>query len=220
MPKKDFTHELKEEFAQGNLKPSQLKKSRSTENISLKPDTPSLTKSKSAEEISPIKPSLAEQVKTLKQDLVFSQNTAQNYLERLQQLTAEFDQKEQELKETKQVRTQLIDKNNELRLQALKDFSQNRENEQGIEQAVSKLVKTEQSQINYQVQNSQLLREKSDLEKQLKTAHDRIQKLYQLKGLPNTAKKDWTINWVKWLCLGLVSYGIITWIWPERRNDD
>jgi len=194
MPKKDFTHELKEEFAQGNLKPSQLKKSRSTENISLKPDTPSLTKSKSAEEISPIKPSLAEQVKTLKQDLVFSQNTAQNYLERLQQLTAEFDQKEQELKETKQVRTQLIDKNNELRLQALKDFSQNRENEQGIEQAVSKLVKTEQSQINYQVQNSQLLREKSDLEKQLKTAHDRIQKLYQLKGLPNTAKKDWTIN--------------------------
>jgi chromosome segregation ATPase len=189
MPKKDYTQELKAEFAQGNLKPSQLKKSRSTENISLKPDTPTLTKSKSAEEISPIKPSLAEQIKQLKQDLTFSQNTAQNYLERLQQLTAEFDQKEQELQETKQTNTQLIDKNNELRLQSLKDFSQNRENEQGIEQAVSKLVKTEQSHINYQVQNSQLLREKTDLEKQLKSAHERIQKLYQLKGLPNTAKQ-------------------------------
>jgi DNA anti-recombination protein RmuC len=100
MPKnKDFAQELKEEFAQGNLKPSQLKCSKSAENISLAPPTPPLQKSKSAEEISPIKPSLAEQNKQLKQDLAFSQNTAQNYLERLQQLTAEFSNLENEIKE-------------------------------------------------------------------------------------------------------------------------
>ena len=190
MPKnKDFAQELKEEFAQGNLKPSQLKRSKSVENIALSPPTPPLQKSKSAEEISPIKPSLAEQNKQLKQDLAFSQNTAQNYLERLQQLTAEFDQKEQELQETKQANSQLIDQNNELRLQALKDFDQIREHDQETEKAVTKLVNSDQQKINLQVQNSQLLREKSDLETQLKTASERIQKLYQLKGLPNNRKE-------------------------------
>src|SRR5947209_4470031 len=189
MPNQDFAQELKEEFKKGNLKPSQLKRSKSAETLPL-PPTPPLQKSKSAENI-PLQPRLSEQVKKLKQDLVFSQNTAQNYLQRLQQLEPELDNLKAELKTLQATNTQLIDKNNELRLQALKDFGEVRANQQGIEQAVNQLVSTEQSQINYQVQNSQLLREKKDLEKRLQTAEQRIQKLYQLKGLPHLANASY-----------------------------
>jgi len=205
MPKKDFAKELKEEFAKGNLKPSQLKRSKSTETLTVPKSEIPLTKSKSSDNIfTPHPPSLPEQIKQLKQELVFSQTTAQNYLTNLQQTTAQLDNTKLEIKELKEdfaeqikqlkaekeqlahENNQLIDKNNELRLQALKDFDQHRENQQGIEQAVEKLVNTEQTQINYQVQNGILLREKVDLEKQLKNAQERIQKLYQLKGLPHT----------------------------------
>src|SRR5256885_14975423 len=153
MPKKDFTQELKEQFTKGNTKPSQLKRSKSSEEIPNPNLTvPILQKSKSTEEITSLKPSLSEQVKSLKQELVFSQNTAQNYLERLQSLEAEYSELESkvnELKETanskiekanekirklKETNTLLVDKNNELRLQALKDFGEVRENQQGIEQ--------------------------------------------------------------------------------------
>jgi DNA repair exonuclease SbcCD ATPase subunit len=185
MTKTKLQQELKEKVKPG-IKPSQLKRSKSAESIPLPPPPP-LTKSKSAENI-PLQPSLSEQVKQLKQDLVFSQNTAQNYLQRLQKLEPELDNLKEELKALQATNTQLVDKNNELRLQALKDFDQHRENQQGLEQAVEKLVNTEQTQINYQVQNSILLREKKDLEKRLQTANERIQKLYQLKGLPNNAQ--------------------------------
>ena len=204
MPKKDFTQELKAEFAKGNLKPSQLKRSKSTENIAtLKPDTPSLVKSKSAQDILQ-PPSLSEQVKSLKQELSFSQTTAQNYLKRLQSLEAEYSNLESEVKASKtqanskievanerarklkEANTQLIDKNNELRLQSLKDFGEVQANQQGLEQAVNKLANTEQKEINYKVQNGILLREKDDLEKQLKNMQERMQTLYKLKGLPHT----------------------------------
>src|SRR6185369_3148808 len=170
MPKKDFAKELKEEFAKGNLKPSQLKRSKSTEEIPHPHLTvPPLQKSKSAQDILQ-QPSLSEQVKSLKQDLVFSQNTAQNYLQRLQKLEPKLDNLKAELKTLKETNTNLVDKNNELRLQALKDFGEVRANQQGIEQAVNQLVNTEQTQINYKVQNGLLLREKKDLEQRLQTA--------------------------------------------------
>jgi len=185
MTKTKLQSELKEKVKPG-IKPSQLKRSKSAESIPL-PPTPPLTKSKSAEHI-PLQPSLSEQIKQLKQDLVFSQNTAQNYLQRLQKLEPELDNLKAELKTLKETNTNLVDKNNELRLQALKDFDQHRENQQGLEQAVEKLVNTEQTQINYQVQNGILLREKKDLEQRLQSANERIQKFYQLKGLPNNVQ--------------------------------
>ena len=220
----DLQKELKEKVKPG-IKPSQLKRSKSTECLTIpKPEMP-LTKSKSAEEIS-LSPSLADQIKQLKQDLVFSQNTAQNYLQRLQKLEPELDKQESKIKQLKkdkekleQTNTQLIDKNNELRLQALKDFGEVRANQQGIEQAVEKLVNTEQTQINYQVQNSQLLREKQDLEKRLQSAEQRIQKLYQLKGLPNISKEK-EFNWVRWLLWALVAYGIIYSVLPKDYKNE
>jgi len=134
MPKKDFAQELKEEFKKGNLKPSQLKRSQSTEEIPNPHLTvPVLQKSKSAETL-PLQPRLSEQVKQLKQDLVFSQNTAQNYLQRLQQLEPELDNLKAELKTLQATNTQLIDKNNELRLQASKTLGKS----EPINKALSK----------------------------------------------------------------------------------
>src|SRR2546421_6091695 len=99
MPKKDYTQELKENFTKGNLKPSQLKKSRSSEDITKPPLTPPLQKSKSAEELSSPQLSLPEHIKRLKEELAFTECTAQNYLERLQLLTAELDNQEGEFEE-------------------------------------------------------------------------------------------------------------------------
>jgi len=210
MTKTKLQSELKEKVKPG-IKPSQLKRSKSSEEIPHPNLTvPPLQKSKSAQDILQ-QPSLSEQVKSLKQELAFSQTTAQNYLERLQSLEAEHSNLESEVKaikekanakieaanerarKHKEANTQLIDQNNELRLQALKDFDQHRENQQGIEQAVNKLVSTEQTQINYQVQNGILLREKKDLEQRLQSAETRIQKLYQLKGLPHQAPIPFTL---------------------------
>src|SRR5947209_14710933 len=89
----ELQKELKETVKEG-IKPSDLKKlkrSKSSESLPLPKPEISLQKSKSATDILQ-PPSLTEQIKSLKQDLVFSQTTAQNYLERLQSLEAKNDQ--------------------------------------------------------------------------------------------------------------------------------
>src|SRR6185369_7181432 len=129
MTKTKLQQELKEKVKPG-IKPSQLKRSKSTETLTVPKAIP-LTKSKSAESI-PLQPSLSDQIKQLKQDLVFSQNTAQNYLQRLQKLEPELDNLKAELTSLQATNTNLVDQNNELRLQALKDFDEVRENKQGL----------------------------------------------------------------------------------------
>ncbi len=229
MTKTKLQQELKEKVKPG-IKPSQLKRSKSSEEIPHPNLTvPPLQKSKSAQDILQ-PPSLSEQVKSLKQELSFSQTTAQNYLERLQKLEAEHSNLESEVKELKdkanlkieqanerarklkEANTALIDKNNEFRLQALKDFGEVRANQQGLEQAVNKLVNTEQTQINYQVQNGILLREKKDLEKRLQTANERIQKLYQLKGLPNNVQEPFIRHWKIYLLIGITIWVGSAWL--------
>src|SRR5438128_8637000 len=111
--KDKLQQELKEKLKLG-IKPSQLKRSKSAESIStLKPDTPPLVKSKSATNIPVPLLNLSEQVKSLKQELVFSQNTAQNYLERLQSLEAEHSELESKVKEIKETANSKIEKANE-----------------------------------------------------------------------------------------------------------
>src|SRR6185369_7733060 len=104
MTKTKLQQELKEKVKPG-IKPSQLKRSKSAETLPL-PPTPPLTKSKSAETLPLPQPSLSDQIKQLKQELVFSQTTASNYLTNLRQVTAELDN----IKETANVK---IEKANE-----------------------------------------------------------------------------------------------------------
>ena len=121
MPKKDqdFVKELQTAQQQGNIKPSQIKKSRSAEDLT--------TKSKNSPETTQIKElkaqitALTEQIARIKQEanqsIKFESQKAQNYLEQITKLTAELDTKEQAIKE-------LTDQNNELRLNKLKSSDQ------------------------------------------------------------------------------------------------
>ncbi|MEG7978426.1 MAG: hypothetical protein NY202_00430 [Mollicutes bacterium UO1] len=95
--------------------------------------------------------------------------------------------------ELKQKNNQLIDHNNELRLQALKSADQISQHNQEMEQATTEFNNLEERVTNYQVQNGILLKEKSQLEQQLKKSQERMERLYQLKGLP-TNPEPTTIN--------------------------
>src|SRR2546423_8663283 len=138
----DLQKELQEKLKLG-IKPSQLKRSKSAE--SLTPNSEKLADLQKALTVQENTNSLlnSENIR-LQQELTFSQTNASNYLTNLQQTTAELDNSKEQLKALEATNNSLVDKNNELRLQALKDFSLVRENQQGIEQAVEKLVNTEQ----------------------------------------------------------------------------
>ena len=121
MPKKDkdFVQELQTAQQQGNFKPSQIKKSRSAED--LKPPTKSNPETQEKE--AQIK-ALTEQISRIKkeanQSIKFESQKSQNYLEQITKLTAEVDTKEQTIKELTAKKNQLTDQNNELRINNLK----------------------------------------------------------------------------------------------------
>jgi len=98
MPKNQITQELEKEFSQGNLKPSQLKKS------------------KSAEELKPA---------SEKQELAFLRTENQDLRIQISELDKLFQTKQKEHEKQLTALTQennaLTDQNNELRLQHLKD---------------------------------------------------------------------------------------------------
>jgi hypothetical protein len=111
MPKKeDFQKELQQKIKAG-VKPSQIKKSRSAED--LKPKSNPEIQEKEAQ----IK-ALTEQIARIKNDanqqIQFESQKSQNYLEQITKLTAELDTKEQTIKK-------LTDHNHELRLNQLKE---------------------------------------------------------------------------------------------------
>jgi hypothetical protein len=69
----EISQELKEEFAQGNFKPSQLKRSKSLSDIPAAPPLPTLKKSKSSENIISEPSSYAElkpQISSLQDELI------------------------------------------------------------------------------------------------------------------------------------------------------
>ena len=113
---------------------------------------------------------------------------------------------------------QLIDQNNELRLQALKNADWIKEHDKEMEQAVKEFNQLEDQKTNYQVQNGILLKEKSQLAQQLKSAQDRIERLYKLKGLPTTNSEAPTINWTNLLITGTLIYGVSYLIWPTHHQ--
>src|SRR5947199_203096 len=69
MTKDQIAQQLKEEFARGNLKPSQLKRSKSTGDILPNLPPPALQKSKSSEDILPEPSELKPQIAALQDEL-------------------------------------------------------------------------------------------------------------------------------------------------------
>src|SRR6266513_6027812 len=140
--KDNLQKEIKEKVKAG-VKPSDLKKlkrSKSADDIptSLTPPTPPLKKSHSQLEI-PIsnQPSKDQIIKQLKQDLLFTQNTAANYLQSLSAAQAQLTQLQEQIKENptelKTKITQLEDKVLELRLDKIKEFGEYYETKQELE---------------------------------------------------------------------------------------
>ena len=98
MTKQALQKELQTKVKPG-IKPSQLKRSKSLENIPVAP-LPEIPLKRTLSQPEAIKqPNLSQQIKQLKQELAFSQQTAQNYLTNLQTVTAQLDQKEQQLEQ-------------------------------------------------------------------------------------------------------------------------
>jgi len=125
MPKKekDFVKELQTVQQQGNLKPSQIKKSRSAEDLKSKsPISPEI------KELHAQITALLEQITRIKQEanqsIKFESQKAQNYLEQITKLTAEVDIKEQTIRQLTANQNKLTDQNNELRLNKLKTSDQ------------------------------------------------------------------------------------------------
>ena len=157
MTKQDLQQELKEKVKEG-VKPSDLKKlklSKSADDIpSSSVPNPPLKKSHSQLEI-PVsnQPSKDQIIKQLKQDLLFTQNTANNYLKSLQAAQAQITQLQEQIKENpaelKIKITQLEDKVLELRVEKIKEFSEyyeakqelTQELEENISLAVKEIVK-------------------------------------------------------------------------------
>src|SRR5947208_11184460 len=130
MTKDQLQAELKAKVKAG-VKPIDLKKlrrSKMLDDLPSAPPNPPLKKSHSQLEIpTPTQPNKDQIIKQLKQDLLFTQNTANNYLKSLSATQAQITQLQEQLKENptelKTKITQLEDHILELRLDKIKEFS-------------------------------------------------------------------------------------------------
>src|SRR5437764_2859587 len=140
MTKDQLAAELKAKVKAG-VKPSDLKKlkrSKSADDIPSTPPNPPLKKSHSQLEIPlPNQPSKDQIIKQLKHDLLFTQNTANNYLQSLQSAQAQITQLQEQIKENptelKIKITQLEDYILQLRLDKIKEFGEYYETKQELE---------------------------------------------------------------------------------------
>src|SRR5947209_9091479 len=113
----ELTQELKQEFAQGNLKPSQLKRSKSTGDIPPAPPLPTLQKSKSSEDISPEPSVLKQQISSLQDELTLERK-------RVSSLREDLAAHQEKLKAKTKTIQELQDQILQLRLKNLQDFDE------------------------------------------------------------------------------------------------
>ena len=177
MTKQDLQKELKEKVKAG-IKPSDLKKlkrSKSLDDLPSPPPNPPLKKSHSQLEI-PVsnQPSKDQIIKQLKQDLLFTQNTAANYLKSLSAAQAQLTQLQEQIKENptelKTKITQLEDKILELRVEKIKEFSEYYETKQELETELELNIKAGTEEIN-RLETKLLATNKKKLELQSQLGH-------------------------------------------------
>src|SRR2546423_9077648 len=150
--KEQIAQELKQEFAQGNLKPSQLKRSRSTGDIPPAPPLPALQKSKSSEDISPEPSELKPQIAALQDELTMERKRVASLREDLASQQEKLKGKEQAVTNLKSQISQLQDQILALRLKNLQDFSEYYEEkkalqgelEENISQGIKEIERLEQ----------------------------------------------------------------------------
>jgi len=170
MTKQELTQEIEKEFAQGNFKPSQLKRSKSLGNISVTPLPTPLKRTISQPE--PLKqPNLTKQIQQLKEKLTFSQQTAQNYLVSLQTATAELDNKEQQLEQVNADWLELAQKS----VAFLKEWSEKQTKIKQLSIELEQTIIDASQEINSNYQENTKLRNKlSQAQQQINTLNSKL----------------------------------------------
>lgn len=129
--KDQIAQQLKEEFARGNFKPSQLKRSKSTGDIPVSPTSTPLKKSHSQPEMpQPLSPN--QEITQLQAQIKFHAQTSQNYLKNLQLAQAKITELEEQLTIHQQAHTELEEQYFAARLKNLQDFGEYYEEKQAL----------------------------------------------------------------------------------------
>src|SRR6185369_13339415 len=149
--KEQIAQELKQEFAKGNLKPSQLKRRKSTGDIPPAPPLPALQKSKSSEDILPEPSELKQQITSLQDELTIERQRVSSLREELASNQEKLKAKKQAINDLKNQISQLQDQILQLRLKNLQDFEEyytekqalNNELEENISQGTKEIERLE-----------------------------------------------------------------------------
>jgi len=246
MTKEQLQQELLEKVKLGT-KPSQLKKSRSLSDIPQASLPKNLTKSKSAEELKPVKSPEIEQLETKISVLELKLETNQRELSELNSLTAENKHlkeqvkiKQQSLedlrKELEEKSSQLVQVQTELdnslqaRQQSLKVFGSEyakrkqaqSELDNTVEESSNELINSDQVIRNLRTQITKLQRETKSLEAQKQSLTKDLtlsQRLVELRRENSFKANDFnsSLNYFKYAVYGLLAVWFLLIL---RRNYD
>ena len=207
--KEQIAQELKQEFAKGNLKPSQLKRSKSTGDIPPAPPLPTLQKSKSSEDILPEPSELKQQISSLQDELTLERKRVSSLREDLAAQQAKLKAKTKTIQE-------LQDQILQLRLKNLQDFGEyyeekqalNNELEENIRQGTKEIERLEKQLLAL---NKKKLTLQSQLQQaELKNTH------WELKAIgENQATPPFNLPWMLVFSLGIV----ILFSWKGGSDD-
>ncbi|RHZ36490.1 hypothetical protein [endosymbiont GvMRE of Glomus versiforme] len=214
----ELNQEIEQEFAQGNFKPSQLKRSKSAGDISSTPLSPQPLK-RTLSQPALKQPNLTQQITQLKQELVFSQQTAQNYLTNLQKAIAELDQKEQQLDSVNQDWLNLAQK----QIDNLKKDPNVRITE--LQQELEETVKDATQEITRQeTENKQLRNKLNQTQQQMNDLNQQVNDYQRAAELrinnPESIKE--TNSWWDWGPVFLLAavYLLATWLTRKEKYYD
>ena len=209
MTKDQIAQQLKEEFAKGNLKPSQLKRSRSTGDIPPTPPLPALQKSKSSEDILPEPSELKPQIAALQDELTMERKRVASLREDLAAQQEKSKIKEQKIQE---FQDQIL----ELRLKNLQDFGEYYEEKKALEGELEENISQGTKEIQrLEQQLLALNRKKLTMQAQLKQSELKNTQL-ELKALDEEkpAQPAFNLNWVIVLSLSL-----LVLLWKGENHD-
>ncbi|CAJ0836427.1 2099_t:CDS:2 [Entrophospora sp. SA101] len=189
MTKDQLAQEIKQEFAKGNFKPSQLKRSKSTGDIPLTPPLPNIPLKKSASQPeTPQTLSPEQEISQLQSQIKFHAQTSQNYLQSLQAAQAKITELEEQLTANQQAKNDLAQQILELRLKNLKDFGEYYEEKQALKGELEENIQEGVQEIQ-KLENKLLAlnRKKLTLQSQLQQAELKNTRL-ELKAIEKKPK--------------------------------
>ena len=207
--KEQIAQELKQEFAQGNLKPSQLKRSKSTGDIPPAPPLPALQKSKSSEDILPEPSVLKQQISSLQDELTLERK-------RVSSLREDLAANQTKLKAKTKTIQELQDQSLELRLKNLQDFGEYYEEKQALQGELEENIQAGTKEIErLEKQLLALNKKKLTLQSQLQQSELKNTH-WELKAIgENQATPPFNLPWMLVFSLGIV----ILFTWKGGSDD-